>query len=488
MASDTYAGSHAPGDRDSDGTGVPSRRDFLRRSGLVAAVGAGALGAGALGAGGFMPQLARAATSGKISPDALATIAQEAVYFGGPAVIMEYIWSENLDLGFKVNRLYPGRELATPQTLGIGPNVDTLYGFAWLDLGKEPQVIQVPAIPDRYYSFQLIDMWSNPFAYIGTRATGTGAGAYALTPPGWQGTLPSGVQSIAATTDRVFVLTRTLVNNPSDLAAAVAVEASYQNGPLSAYPDGLSAPIFDNLQSDALPPNLASYGIALFQQINEAILSYPPLPRNAVQAAKLRPVGVDVANYKPPSQSLAAILSSSIQPAVTAAQAYQASRAIVVNGWRVTLGITDITYNPLRRFALIIEGPGTHIEKEALYYGASSFNGAPLTGNNSYEIVFPSGQLPPVSAFWSLILYNSSYQLYANPIDRYEVASHTPDLIYRPDGSLSITVTNVQPTDPTTNWLPAPTDDFFLTLRTYIPQAPILNQTWQPPALQLSPS
>jgi hypothetical protein len=481
MTSDTYAGSPSPGDPDSDGAGVPSRRAFLKRSGLVAAVGAGALGAG-----GFMPQLARAATSGGISAAPLATIAQDAVTFGGPAVIMEYIWSENLDLGFKVNRLYPGRELATPQTLGIGPNVDTLYGFAWLDLSKGPQVIQVPAIPDRYYSFQLIDMWTNPFAYIGTRATGTGAGAYALTPPGWQGTLPSGVQSIAAPTKRVFVLTRTLVNSPSDLAAAVAVEASYRNGPLSAYPNGLSAPIFNNLQSQQLPPTLTSYGIALFQQINEAILSYPPLPRNAVQAAKLRRVGVDVLNYTPPSPSLAAILSSSIQPAVTAALAYQASLATVVNGWRVVLGITDITYDPLKRFALTIQGAGTHIEKEALYYGASSFNGAPLTGNNAYEIVFPQGQLPPVSAFWSLILYNSSYQLNANPINRYEVASHTPDLVYRSDGSLSITVSNTQPTDPTTNWLPAPTDNFFLTLRTYIPQAPILNQTWQPPALQLA--
>jgi hypothetical protein len=481
MTSGTGTGPHVPDAPDSGRAEVPTRRAFLQRSGLVAA-----LGAGALGAGGFMPQLARAATSRGISPETLATVAQDAVYFGGPAVIMEYGWSENLNLGFKTNRLYPGRELATPQTLGIGPNVDTLYGFAWLDLSKEPQVIQVPAIPDRYYSFQLIDMWSNPFAYIGTRATGTGAGAFALAAPGWQGTLPAGVQLISATTKHVFVLTRTLVNNPSDLDAAVAVEASYRNGPLSAYPNGLSAPIFNNLQSDQLAPSLASYGIALFQQINEAILSYPPLPRNAVQAAKLRRVGVDVLNYKPPSPTLATILSSSIQPAVTEALAYQQSLATVVNGWRVTLGIEDITYNPLRRFALTIEGAGTHIEKEALYYGASSFNGAPLTGNNAYEIVFPQGQLPPVSAFWSLILYNSSYQLYANPINRYEIASHTPDLVYRSDGSLSITVSNTQPTDPTTNWLPAPTDNFFLTLRTYIPQAPILNQTWQPPALQLA--
>jgi hypothetical protein len=480
MTSDTYAGPQAAGDPDSGGTGGPTRRDFLRRSGLVAAAGAGAVAAG-----GFMPQLASAATSGRASATSLAKAALDAVYFGGPAVVMEYGWSENSDLGFKVNRLYPGRELASPQTLGYGPNVDTLYGVAWLDLSKEPQVIQVPAIPDRYYSFQLIDMWSNPFAYIGTRATGTGAGAYALTPPGWQGTLPAGVQQISATTKRVYVLTRTLVNSPSDLDAAVAVEASYRNGPLSAYPNGLFAPIFDNLQPDSLAPSLPSYGVALFQQINQAILSYPPLPRNAVQAAELVRVGVDVLHYRQPSPSLAAILSGSIQPAVTNAVAYYESAFTVLNGWDVLFGIENITYNPLRRFALAFRGAGTHIEKEALYFNASSVNGTPLSGANSYEIVFPQGQLPPVSAFWSVILYDSDGSLVPNPINRYEVASHTPDLVIRSDGSLSITVTNTQPADPTTNWLPAPTSGFSLTLRTYLPQQPILSQTWQPPAIQV---
>jgi hypothetical protein len=170
---------------------------------------------------------------------------------------------------------------------------------------------------------------------------------------------------------------------------------------------------------------------------------------------------------------------------VTNAVAYYQSIFTVLNGWDVVFGIENITYNPLRRFALAFRGAGTHIAEEALYYNASSVNGTPLSGANSYEIVFPQGQLPPVSAFWSVILYDSDGSLVPNPINRYEVASHTPDLVFRSDGSLSITVSNTQPTDPTTNWLPAPTSGFSLTLRTYLPQEPILNQTWQPPATQL---
>jgi hypothetical protein len=50
---------------------------------------------------------------------------------------------------------------------------------------------------------------------------------------------------------------------------------------------------------------------------------------------------------------------------------------------------------------------------------------------------------------------------------------------------LTITISNVQPGSGTDNWLPAPDGPFRMILRTYVPQTPILNGTWQPPDLQL---
>jgi hypothetical protein len=73
--------------------------------------------------------------------------------------------------------------------------------------------------------------------------------------------------------------------------------------------------------------------------------------------------------------------------------------------------------------------------------------------------------------------------LVANPINRYEIASHTQRLRYGDDGSLTITISNAEPEE-TANWLPAPSGAFRITLRTYLPKAAILNQTWQLPALQ----
>jgi hypothetical protein len=85
--------------------------------------------------------------------------------------------------------------------------------------------------------------WTNAFDYIGTRTTGSAAGAFAITPPGWHGRLPHGVRQIKATTKRLPALVRTEVKNPADLAAAQAIQTSYTTGPLSQYPHQRVSPV-----------------------------------------------------------------------------------------------------------------------------------------------------------------------------------------------------------------------------------------------------
>ena len=59
----------------------------------------------------------------------------------------------------------------------VSPNSDTLYCFIHLDLKKEPVVLVVPPVPaDRYHTFEFVDAYTNVFAYIGTRATGSNGG------------------------------------------------------------------------------------------------------------------------------------------------------------------------------------------------------------------------------------------------------------------------------------------------------------------------
>jgi len=106
----------------------------------------------------------------------------------------------------------------------VGVNHDTLPTVAWLDLSKEPRVLHVPDFSGRYYSVQFTDPTKNiVFAYVGKRTTGTQAGDYLITGPGWHGQLPGGMQQIASPRNSVLVIARVLVETDSDLPVAFAL-------------------------------------------------------------------------------------------------------------------------------------------------------------------------------------------------------------------------------------------------------------------------
>jgi hypothetical protein len=143
--------------------------------------------------------------------------------------------------GIPINTLYTAPTLASPSQSnaleGTG-NRDTLYTIGWLDLSKGPQVLHVPDMAGRYYSVQFTDPWGTVFAYVGRRTTGTQAGDYLISGPGWQGKLPVGVKQIASPDNTVFLIGRTLVQSDSDLATAYGLASQIQLSPLSHWQPG----------------------------------------------------------------------------------------------------------------------------------------------------------------------------------------------------------------------------------------------------------
>jgi DNA sulfur modification protein DndE len=129
-----------------------------------------------------------------------------------------------------------------PLSAGYGPNADTLYSFGWLDLSKEPIVLHVPNTNGRFYSFELIDAWTNAFTVIGQRTTGTAEGDYAIVGPNWTGTLPAGVTEVQSPTDLVQFIGRTLVYGQGDVPAATAMQQQYSLTPLSDYGTAYTPP------------------------------------------------------------------------------------------------------------------------------------------------------------------------------------------------------------------------------------------------------
>jgi hypothetical protein len=163
------------------------------------------------------------------------------IYNGLQSAVVSHGLGGSGSPGIPINTLYTQPTLATPSQsnnlLSTG-NRDTLYTVGWLDLSKGPQVLHVPDMAGRYYAVQFTDPWGTVFAYVGRRTTGTQAGDYLITGPGWKGTVPAGLKQVASPDNTVALLGRTLVYSDSDLATAYGLARQIEVTPLSQWQRG----------------------------------------------------------------------------------------------------------------------------------------------------------------------------------------------------------------------------------------------------------
>jgi hypothetical protein len=127
--------------------------------------------------------------------------------------------------------LHPPASASQLATTGV--NHDTLLVIGWLDLSSRPQVLHVPDFSGRYYSMQFTDPFNIDFAYVGTRETGTQAGDYLMTGPGWNGQVPHGMKQISSPDKSVLVVGRILVYSDRDLPTAYDLAKQIQLAPLA---------------------------------------------------------------------------------------------------------------------------------------------------------------------------------------------------------------------------------------------------------------
>ncbi len=169
------------------------------------------------------------------------------IYFW-PHVVSNFFKKAIVDRGFgdgpvPINTLYtePPKLFAEPlasqsasgrpNLMTTGVNHDTLLTVGWLDLGKGPLVLHVPDFSGRYYSVQFTDPFDVDFAYVGTRTTGTQAGEYLITGPGWHGSVPQGMKRVSSPNDSVLVIGRVLVYSDSDLSTAYDLARQIRSTP-----------------------------------------------------------------------------------------------------------------------------------------------------------------------------------------------------------------------------------------------------------------
>lgn len=370
----------------------------------------------------------------------------------------------------------------------VTPNNDTLYTNAWLDLGAGPLVIDVPDTAGRYYVLGLLDFYTNPFAHLGQRLTGTAARAFVITPPGWQGELPAVFGApgarIEAPTRWLWVIGRILVDGPQDVAAVNRLQDGFTVRPLADWRAGQPpAPRAFDPACEPKAPLTADHFAA---QVNAALRENPPPREQAADVARFAAAGISP-GASPLDEGQRAALQAALDGTLAQLRAAQIGR-VQPSGWSCLPVIEGHFGNDYRmRATIALKYIGMLESREATYPMAwHDAQGRALNGAHRYRLHFAPDALPPVQAFWSITLYDArDYMLVDNPIERYAIGDRTPGLRRDADGGLTLHIQHGQPpgADAQANWLPAPQGDFYLCLRAYVPRAELLDGRYQVPPL-----
>jgi hypothetical protein len=382
------------------------------------------------------------------------------------------------------------------------PNADTLYTLSWLDVSKEPWVLSIPDMKGRYFLFPLLDGWTDVFQVPGKRTTGTGAQTYAITGPGWTGTLPAGVTEYKSPTAIVWVLGRIYcTGTPQDYAAVHAFQDQVSVVPLSAYgrpytpPPSVVDPTIDKKtavrdQVDAMD------GVAYFTLLAQLMKTNPPTTADAPMVAKLAAIGIVPGRDFEPSKLAPAVvrgIQAAPKPAQEKIMGWVKEGVLfgdnkLEDGWLYMLKTGLYGTNYIQRAFVTAVGLGANRPQDAVYPMSDGPDVlAKYDGAKKYVMHFEKGKLPPVNGFWSLTMYDQDYFFVANPLNRYTL-SQRDKLQTNPDGSVDLYIQHESPgRAKESNWLPAPADRFILMMRLYWPkEAPpsILDGTWKIPRVR----
>jgi hypothetical protein len=433
-------------------------------------------------------------------------IAQEAYVYAFP-MLMHYgtMYEFSIDQSssqYKApfNQIANESHVATPaDTAIVTPNSDTPYSLLMMDLRAEPIVLCVPEIDEaRYYSVQLIDMYTFNFGYVGSRATGNGAGCYAVSGPDWKGATPAGVANVfPSETQFAFAIYRTQLFDPADIENVKKIQAGYTVQPLSAFLDQPAPPAAPEIEWPKFDKKLTMEEQP-FETLNFLLQFAPPVPEETALRARFEKIGI--APGKPfdassESASTTSELKLGVGEGFEQIQKRRANLGKEVNGWHVndfTLNRAAYDGDWVQRAAVAMAGIYANDTAEAFYpiLATDSDGKKPDASTGRYTLTFPAGQLPPVNAFWSVTMYDGKTQLLVeNPIDRYLINSPMlPGLKKNADGSLTLYLQKDSPgADKQSNWLPAPNGPIYVVMRLYWPKPEATDGKWQPPPVVAVP-
>ena len=433
----------------------------------------------------------------------------EAYIYAYPLVTMEYTRRVSTNVEKPEGAAAPVGQFARLRTYPAvdnhtvtAPNADTLYTIVWLDVSKEPWIVSIPDMKDRFFLFPMLDGWTNVFQDPGKRTTGTKAQKYAITGPGWTGTLPAGVTEYKSPTGMVWVLGRIYcTGTPEDYKAVHALQDQVTAVPLSAYgkaytpPAGTVDPNIDTKTAVRDQVNKLD-GAAYFKLFADLLKTNPPSADDAPMVAKLATLGVipgqdfDASKLDP---AVAKGIAEAPKPAQDKIMAWMKEGIVagdmrLEHGWLFTTK-TGLYGTGYRQRALVTAiGLGANRPQDAVYPTSEGPDAIKkYSGEHKYTMHFDKGGMPPTNGFWSITMYDANYFFVPNALNRYTVSARNK-FKTNPDGSVDLYFQHDSPgKDKEANWLPAPSGQFILMMRLYWPKETppsLLDGSWKIPEVK----
>ena len=439
-----------------------------------------------------------------VTPQEAKQIAEEAYIYAYP-MLEHYkmmfamaMYPESGAYSAPFNVLFNNPKLNGPEdTIIVRPNNDTFYSGVWFDVSNQPEIMEVPEITDgRYYSFQIIDMYTHNIDYIGTRKTGFDAGTYMFVGPNWDGETPEGISKVIYSEGNyLLALGRTQVFGPADVEKAQEIMKGYKVMSLGEY-------LGQENQITASPLlNLPPYNPAKVKDENfigyfNALMAMAKIhPSEKELFEKFAKIGIEPGKTFNPDDydpEIIAAINEGIQSGMEKIKEASMELGQRKNGWQLianAFGTREAMQGKyLTRAAAAYFGLWGNDLEEA-FYPETTFDadGEELDGSkHNYLLHFEADQLPPAKSFWSMTMYKLPAQLLIeNEINRYVIGSATDGLKYNDDGSLDIYIQKENPgKDKVSNWLPAYDGPFSLQSRFYWPDPDALDPLYAPPAVK----
>lgn len=362
------------------------------------------------------------------------------------------------------------------------PNNDTLYASAWLDLSGGPVTLAMPALPRRYHSAALMDLFTDNTAVLGTRMGGVG-GNVLLVGPDWQGRSPDGIPVVRAGTNDNWLLVRVVVNGQDDVINAADAIKQFTLTPEIALKD---------LVPVRTVPTLAPDAKTFLAVVNEALGRGPVPAKDAARMAKFADVGIvpgetdAFAKLSPETQAM----WTRAMPQLRAELRSGLASGTPVNGWTVSAANAgNFGDDDLTRAKVALGGLAALPREEAVYFRAGiDKEGAPLNGKGTgYYLRLPANM--PVGGFWSLTAYQQEKDgrlfFYNTPTKRYAITDRTKFLHVDRNGSVELFLQTEKPFgERAVNWLPIPPGPFVLVFRAYLPRGAMVDGSFEMPGVE----